>query len=45
MPRCSMKAPPHWGAIGAEMSGRWLASGGSPLVFGHCDADCPMGLT
>lgn len=38
-PRCTFKAPEHWPD---GMVGRWLRSGGSPLVLGHCSADCPL---
>ena len=42
-PRCLMKLPPHW-SEGAKRAGalRWIGSGGSPLVFGVCDSDCPL---
>lgn len=33
-------APPeHWPE---GMVLRWLLSGGSPLVLGHCNDDCPL---
>jgi hypothetical protein len=34
-PRCLLKLPDHWRGPGASAI-RWLASGGSALVFGHC---------
>jgi hypothetical protein len=43
--RCTRKLPSHWEAIGGSGASalRWLASGGSPLVFGHCtpNGNCP----
>lgn len=42
MPRCRRKMPEHWSGTGTS-SLRWLASGGSPLVFGRCTpANCPQ---
>lgn len=38
-PRCIDKRPEHWPANMGSL--RWLASGGSPLVFGPCSAWCP----
>jgi hypothetical protein len=38
--RCTRKLPEHWAGSGASAL-RWLGSGGSPLVFGECSADCP----
>lgn len=41
LPRCRLKLPEHWSGAGAS-SLRWLASGGSPLVFGLCTPGaCP----
>mgnify|MGYP001577881837 CR=1 FL=1 len=38
--RCLNKRPDHWPA---NMTGiRWLASGGSVLVFGYCCEPCPL---
>jgi len=42
-PRCSLKLPDHWTGSGRSAL-RWLGSGGSPLVFGHCSADCPASM-
>jgi len=39
IPRCTLKEPEHWPNKG--MAARWLLSGGSPLVFGPCSANCP----
>lgn len=39
-PRCTLKLPDHWTGKGRSAL-RWLGSGGSPLVFGHCSACCP----
>jgi hypothetical protein len=38
LPRCRLKMPSHWSAIGGPgaSSLRWLGSGGSPFVFGPC---------
>lgn len=45
IPRCSFKPPAHWPVehVGRGRGHvlRWLGSGGSPLVFGTCDRDCP----
>lgn len=38
--RCVMKLPEHWSSK-APSALRWLASGGSPLVFGRCGGSCP----
>lgn len=40
--RCLLKLPEHW-SKGAKHPGalRWIGSGGSALVFGTCDANCP----
>lgn len=38
--RCSIKEPDHW--PNKDMSMRWRMSGGSPFVFGLCNADCPL---
>jgi len=40
-PRCVLKPPSHWSEAAKERSVRWILSGGSCLVFGHCDAQCP----
>jgi hypothetical protein len=41
IPRCRLKPPEEW-PNGAVMVGRWLLSGGSPLVLGHCTpGNCP----
>jgi hypothetical protein len=39
-PRCINKRPEHWAGLGVNSSIRWLASGGSALVFGVCDYCC-----
>lgn len=42
MTRCRMRTPEHWGDAdpGAR---RWIGSGGSLLVFGHCEPGaCPL---
>jgi hypothetical protein len=39
--RCTMKPPENWKGTGVGAV-RWLGSGGSPLVFGVCSADCPL---
>ncbi len=38
--RCRQKLPEHWTGTGASAL-RWLGSGGSALVFGHCSRPCP----
>lgn len=39
--RCRQKPPSSW--AGCDPNGaRWLLSGGSPLVFGECDNNCPL---
>jgi hypothetical protein len=40
--RCLLKLPEHW-SEGAKKLGalRWIGSGGSCLVFGVCDSNCP----
>lgn len=39
--RCTLRPPEHWGPR-APSVGRWLASGGSPLVLGLClPKGCP----
>lgn len=38
--RCRSKPPRHWPAGAGWL--RWLASGGSPLVFGPCSRSCPL---
>lgn len=42
-PRCILKLPEHWPDKAKEYGGiRWLASGGSGLVFGLCTPNnCP----
>jgi hypothetical protein len=41
LPRCTLRQPAEWKGRGASAL-RWLASGGSPLVFGLCScAGCP----
>jgi hypothetical protein len=40
IPRCTRKLPDHWFGAGRSAL-RWLGSGGSPLVFGYCNTDCP----
>jgi len=41
LPRCLNKLPEHWTGTGAS-SARWIASGGSALVFGYCTPNaCP----
>jgi hypothetical protein len=42
LPRCRMKPPEHWGDK-APGAARWLASGGSSLVFGPCSRNCGIG--
>lgn len=41
--RCLLKLPEHW-SEGAKTAGalRWIGSGGSALVFGVCDRNCPL---
>jgi hypothetical protein len=39
-PRCINKRPDHWAKLGVNSSFRWLASGGSALVFGLCTYCC-----
>lgn len=41
--RCLLKMPEHW-SEGAKTAGalRWIGSGGSALVFGVCDRNCPL---
>ncbi len=41
--RCLLKMPEHW-SDGAKNAGalRWIGSGGSALVFGTCDRNCPL---
>lgn len=38
--RCLNKKPSHWPKDSSAL--RWIASGGSALVFGPCNADCPL---
>ena len=39
--RCKARTPDHWPAHMGAL--RWLASGGSALVFGACEASaCPL---
>lgn len=38
--RCLLKEPKHWPV--KDMASRWIRSGGSPLVFGHCNQHCPL---
>ncbi len=41
--RCIELPPSHWPNTGMAL--RWLASGGSALVFGRCrPTACPLGL-
>ena len=46
--RCKLKIPDSWKGHepkqGVSLATRWLWSGGSPLVFGYCDVDCPQKL-
>jgi hypothetical protein len=37
--RCLNKRPREWAGRGASAL-RWIASGGSPFVFGQCNAQC-----
>lgn len=40
--RCSLKLPEHWPQAAKDRGAlRWVASGGSPLVFGRCCQPCP----
>ncbi len=39
--RCTLRPPEHW-PEGASVL-RWLGSGGSPLVLGHCSRQCALG--
>jgi hypothetical protein len=39
--RCQLQPPAYWNN-GDVIGSRWLLSGGSPLVFGHCTAQCQM---
>lgn len=42
MARCILKVPEHWPKAAKERGGAsWILSGGSALVFGYCDSDCP----
>lgn len=41
LPRCLLKAPSHWPETGPSAV-RWIGSGGSPLVLGFCNKDCPV---
>lgn len=42
VPRCRLRPPEHWGDRAPSVS-RWLRSGGSPLVLGHCECrGCPL---
>jgi len=40
-PRCLCKPPSHW-PVASGMALRWIASGGSALVFGSCSQPCPL---
>jgi hypothetical protein len=40
-PRCRLKTPKHWGNFD-PMASRWILSGGSPFVLGHCDRGCQV---
>ena len=44
MARCILKKPENWEGKThpAYTATRWLGSGGSPLIFGVCSANCPM---
>lgn len=43
LPRCKLKPPQNWETTRNPPSvGRWLASGGSPLVLGQCNSACPL---
>ncbi len=35
VPRCRLRTPAHWNGVDPRAS-RWLLSGGSALVLGHC---------
>jgi hypothetical protein len=39
--RCTLRPPAHW-PEGSSVR-RWLGSGGSPLVLGHCSRQCALG--
>jgi hypothetical protein len=43
-PRCLLKRPSHWPESASAL--RWIGSGGSAFVFGHCvgskSARCPL---
>jgi hypothetical protein len=40
--RCTLKPPDHWVQItNKPMVLRWLGSGGSALVLGICNNNCP----
>lgn len=42
LPRCRIQTPEHWGKVDPR-GGRWLLSGGSPLVLAPCSsANCPL---
>lgn len=44
LPRCRCLTPEHWGTHD-RLGTRWLASGGSALVFGLCSpSTCPIPL-
>lgn len=40
LPRCRLRLPREW--KGRDMAARWLASGGTPFVFGLCSRACPL---
>lgn len=42
--RCRLKTPKEWDGFDPRGT-RWLYSGGSPMVFGHCDSHCPLSDT
>ena len=41
--RCALKFPKHWSQAAKDLGAmRWVLSGGTPLVFGVCDKNCPQ---
>lgn len=41
LPRCKLRVPASWPKEVAPV--RWLARGGTPLVFGVCSPSCALG--
>jgi hypothetical protein len=40
--RCTLRPPVQWPEGSSVL--RWLWRGGSPLVFGYCRQQCPLGV-